>query len=956
MAVRIDLWVPSFGGTRSVSQHTLTNGSLHDIITEQLPNLTSQIEQNLAEFETGDIVLSARNDDGWWDSTAFTSATLDPTARFRLCLYVDVFVSNALVFQGDVDIKTISFDREIDTVSFTCLGPLHRLEQWSAETVRRPTPTFSDFGLATSCGTTGSNWYLKDTTKTWYPKDVIGCCLIDGNNTIWTIIGTYGMGTGFGRDGLTINNPIVPPPNWGGTPTTPPPVASYKIRPMVFATRYNLGSLGAVTSGAGYLNDAGASWTVNQWNGYFVYDWQGTAFGPITSNTGQRLNFASGTPDVTQSFYTIRKSNYPNLLESLGPTISELYISGQTSIQQGDLLHLTAANAIVFKEWGPTGTWVSSTQEVAVQFVGAKASNPTLTDHQLWLASAIEQDLYPSDGAIMVTPYFRDKTVAQLAALLFAACGSAVQASYINVPAFSDDIVRYADFGGKNVAEALTELALVSNCTLLCTFSGTTSVEDAPKVTFNFQRRDAGLGSVLDLSAPGKILERTDSPIWEQYFPSIAVEGANGTKVQKGSMRPGASQLSVQSDYMDTYAWEHQVLDRLWDFYGRRRALTMIKAKAEAIPASSAGTASVLDDFEDDTIGSVPTGWSYWRLSGGWSVQAPGLGGNSSHVLRTLTNGTPGFTSIKWDTLGTHQNFDMQFDLWVDSTDQGVFRFYIRSDSTTLNCVDLEIPFGTDQHGAILNSSYGGVGKILAIDWVNIMPIQEWITVRILALGNVVQVKYWFTGTPEPGVWNLTSGEAPVLTGLCGMELFWMLGTPTAYVDNVWFNGSPGVVGTDLLSRVSLSGADEWWVIALSRTLREPAESVDLTLISATGVEYTPDDYALVDVSALPEPPTVTGVTADGGNRDVALSWPFVGLQPLLGFQRTVWRAIDARPETPMYVSIPYPVTVIAGTPVTFKDHILAGWLTSPGPWYVDYQTVLIDGRLSQPSPAYLFS
>jgi len=975
MAVRIDLWVPNFSAPRSVAQYTLTNGSLHDIITDQLANLTSQIEQNLAEFETGDIVLSARNDDGWWDSTAFTSAALNPTARFPVCLYVDVFVSGSLVFQGDVDPKTVSFDRKIKTVSFTCLGALHRLEQWSAETVRRPTREFSDFGLATSCGTTGSDWYLQDTTKTWYSKDVVNCCLIDANNTIWTIIGLYPSGgIGAGRDGLKINNPIKPPPDWGGTPTTPPPVASYKIRPMVFATRYNLGYLGTVTSGAGYLNDSGASWATNQWVGYYVYDWQGTAFGPITSNTATRLNFASGTPNVTESLYTIRKSNYPNLLESLGPTIANLYITGQTLTTEGDLLHLTAANAIVFEEWGPTGTWVASTQEVAVQFAGAKASNPTLSDHQLWLASAIEQDLYPSDGALMVTPYHRDKTVADLAKLLFAACGGAVKATAIDVPAFSDDVVRYADFAGKSVADALTELAMVSNCTLFCTYSGTTTEGDAPKVTFNFQRRDAGLGTILDLSADGKVLERTDSPTWEQYYPSIVVQGANDTKVQKGSTRPGAGQLQVQSDYMHSYGWLHQVLDRLWDFFGRRRAETAIKVKAELIPMATAGVAAATDTFDrvGDAIADFPgdasqgghrtngTGWvNYQGTSSYWSIRQPSLDGNTTQVLRHITNNATNVKNVIYSLdLGATQDRDIQFDFLLNNWGLATLIFWIRlTDLTFVNGVKLVIPCeATPGYEASLQTWVGGSPVEVFILPGALPPTGQWFRIRVQAIGAIVQVKYWYVGDPEPASWNGAVTQAPLSVSNIVLEADYGGDAVTMYLDNFYKVGSPGSAGCGLLSRVSLTGSDEWWVTALSRSLREPAESVDLTLISAVGTEYTPDDFATIDASATPEPPVITAVTADGSNRDVALSWPFLGLQPLLGWQRTVWLATTARPETPMYVSIPYPVTVIAGSPPTFKDHILAGFLTSPGPWYVDYQTVLIDGRLSQPSPAYLFS
>ena len=961
MAVRVDLWVPSFGGTPVVIQYILTSGSLHDIITEQLPNLTSQIEQNLAEFETGDIVLSARNDDGWWDSTAFTSSTLNPTARFPLCLYVNVFVAGSLVFQGDVDVKSVSFDRKVKTVSFTSLGPLHRLEQWSAETVRRPTPRFSDFGIATSCGTSGSNWYLKDTTKVWYAEDVVNCCLIDGNNTIWTIIGLYGMGTGQGRDGLTINNPIKPPPNWGGTPTTPPPVGSYTIRPMIFATRYDWQSGGAVTSGAGYLNDASKSWATNQWNGYYVFDSAGVAFGPITSNIGQRLNFASGTPDVSPMVYNIRKSNYPNLLESLGPSIATLGIAGQTLTDQGDVLNLTAANGPIVREgfgW-VGGIYVAATQEVVVQFAGPKTSDPALTDHQVWLASAIEQDLYPSDGAIMATPYFRDKTVAQLAALLFLACGSAVQASVVNVLAFSDDIVRYADFEGKSVADALTELAMISNCTLSSQFTGNTAT---PMVTFNFQRRDAGLGSVLDLSAAGLILERADSPTWEQYYPSITVEGANGTKVQKGSVRPGASQLQVQSDYMNTYAWEHQVLDRLWDFFGKRRAQSAVKVKAEALPVGTAGTLGVSDDFEGNAIGAFPAGWtaSYGTPSH-WTVQQPGFSWDTTKLLRCLNPGS-GADVIQNDAIGwAASDFDVTLAFQSDAPNTGPITIAVRYNAAWTDGLYMyivpNVNGGAEDSISIWKLVADVAHQLAAVHYTIVTGSPYF--VRVCAIGDLFQAKIWPATSSEPGQWNLSASGVPITTGgvLIAVEALASQG----YTD--WFDhfnnatAIPGTPGAGLLSRVSLSGTDEWWITRLSRVLREPSVDVDLDVVSAAGVEYTPDDFATIDASAVPEPPLVTGVTPSGGNRHVALSWPFVALQAFLGFQRTVWRSIDARPETPtIFVSIGGSLTVVAGSPPTFDDLVTALFLSSPGPWYIDYQAVLIDGRVSQPGPAYLFS
>jgi hypothetical protein len=766
--------------------------NLHGAIAEAIPQLTLQIEQNLAEFTTGDVSLICRNDDGWWDSTGFASAYTDPTGRYPACSSVNIYQGNALVFQGDVDFKTVKFDRKKKSVTFTVLGPLNRLSQWSAETVRRTTPSFSDFGIATSVGPDfGGTIYLQDSTKTWVSSHVTGCCLIDNSGVVWTI-----TGLGTGPSILHVANPIYAPPNWGKTlPSAYPALGSYLILPMVFVSRYDWeSSPTALSSGSLSLTDSGKAWTTNAWAGYYVFDSKGVEW-LIASNTGTALTldggYRTGTPDVTGGTYSIRKSNTLNLLESLGPDVATLGLTGQTTTDQGDTLALTSTSGPVnsfsfgmISNAYPVNRYAATTQNAIVQFVGTKASNPALTAQELWLTEAIESEIDAGDGVGLGTPYLRDQTVSALVTDLFNACGTAISSTSVVVPSLTNNAIPYADFAGKSVMDALTELASITGCSLYCTFSGSPS---GPTVTFHFQKRDAGTGSVINLSAA--ILERTDGIAHEWYYPSIIVQGANSTQVQEGSLRPGANQLSVSSDYVNSYAWLHQILDRLWALFGVRRATATVSVKAETAAAC------------------------------------------------------------------------------------------------------------------------------------------------------------------------------------------------------------------DIFSRVTLSGSDEWWVVKITKPLRTPVDKIDLELIASTGTTYTPSDFATVDLTSAPEPPTVTssahvGAYSGGTGYNVGdvvysssvtylciqagtgktpgsnpaywtplgvgdaytyalkFTWPFLGIQSLLGFQRMYWGATVGRESGNVtFIKVGKGLTIIAGSPPSFIDVVASNAANSH---YVDYQAVLADGRMSQPCPATL--
>ena len=788
MSVRIDiLYTPNptgFGVVTSLETiHSDGVANLHGVIAESLPILKLQVEQNLTEFTSGDVSLVCRNDDGWWNPTgtgAFGSASTDPTQRWPFCPYINVYQNNVLVYQGDVDLKTVKFDRKQRTVTFTTTGPLVRLSTYSAESIRRPVPAFADYGYINSVGTISSGMYsgycwILDTSKAWTdanlvagPLGLANCCLIDGAGVVWTIVDKYvplgGLSSPF--HGLVVKNPVYAPPNWGKTlPAAQPALGAYSIVPMVFISRYAWNSImgtvsysggteanvqaGATPSGTiqPYVQDAGPigvggtnyprGWNttanngLGQWSGYCLFDSAGNAW-LIEQNVSvvdghgvtfdrfllsRRFGNQVPTVDPKTGFYAIRRANTQyikvgslshdtgtysngiidsgrtsapwnwatdelkgmiyldslgvpfvilgnsgnevaiggaaipdisggyqilwsgslNMLESLGPSISTLGLSGQYldgsthDTVPGDTLNLTSLTGPVGSATFPSGfaafpvqVYSPSVQAAVILFattpltdaLGIAAGLPVLSDHQLWLTDAITAEIDAGSGVILATPYFRETFLdAGSLAVLFSACTDAVggglwNAEFTSPPKIATDFatlpsflaaypIPYADFAGKSVMDAFSEFASMACCTLYCTFSGAPT---APLVTYHFRARDVGSVAITDLSAAGVIMERSDGISHEWYYPMVEVEGASGKKVRLGSVRPGANQLSVKTDFADSYLFLNQVLLRLWGFFGARRATSSITVLAELLPN---GTIDLLSSVKlDATTGT----------------------------------------------------------------------------------------------------------------------------------------------------------------------------------------------------------------------------------------------------------------------------------------------------------------------------------------------------------------
>lgn len=214
MGVQIILYDPS--GTA----YDVTAGSGHDVRAESLPELNLSLRNGDAEIESGDLDLTFKNLDGWYDSRWMQP---DPEQFFSEatgsgCWSLALRKNGVLRWVGDLDAHSPTFDTEARSVSATFLGRLKRLERFNAELVRRPIPQYSD---------AGSGWslvwgrYRVTLTNTYRTDAFVNHRFVDSAGDVMTISASTAS-SGHSVD-LTLT---------GGTPAA----GAFNIRPMVWTT------------------------------------------------------------------------------------------------------------------------------------------------------------------------------------------------------------------------------------------------------------------------------------------------------------------------------------------------------------------------------------------------------------------------------------------------------------------------------------------------------------------------------------------------------------------------------------------------------------------------------------------------------------------------------------------------------------------------------------------------
>lgn len=944
----------------------------YGVLAEDLPDLEQRIEQRECEFEAGELSLTCRNDDGWWDTLL---AGADHLARYPSTFSLVVARDGTTRWSGDIDLLSVAYDRRERTVSFTVTGKLARLEKYSAETVRRAYPRYSDWGASTSVALNS----LTDSTKAWTADAYINHVLIDSANTVFTI-------TDNTATVLTV----------AGSPAS----GAYRIRQ--------------------------ASWTTNY----------GAAARKLTSD---------------------------------GPTIATL------GLLVGDKLRLIYTGEDpprqVWTKEGMTWWYPFESKEVIfeVKHVGP-STYPSLTAQEIGVDQDMTIDFTEGDGSILDTPYHREKTVSQLAALLFEAAGLASGDYVVAVPTFDDNVVPYADFSGMNVAEALTDLAKVAGCVLSVT---PTKYLFQPRDTVT---ADAGAGGSLDLIAS----EWTEQPIASDSCDFVRVEGADGQNVTRGLVGYLSNGFEFSSDWLIDYAWIKQVADRNWSVFGGTRTAAQVKildgwgqnAVADpsfegsaAIDASncpwkistatvisgevlakstsyachlrqslklktlgtqiqalqllyasnsvaassssgllltyeSSGTAVAYASHNDGTevvtlasahgwaantrivlsggtFGGLTNGGSYYVISPSGATLQVSLtsGGAAINLTAAAASGTPVFTplttvgynwtqycKVRFTTTGTlPTGLSLLTDYWTVRVGTSTCRVATSLANAVAGTVIAYTDAGTGIHTMTLQATTAlAAGETVLLAGRAYMPSRTSGTLNLDlygkdATGTVVldsSLTYWNT-TNTDFTEKRESVAIPAGCTHLWARIFAGGGANfEAYVDEVRVERTAKVAPC-LLQRVYL-GNETYQVIGIRESLKSSIAPslMELELVGTT-VTAASSAYDTTAEDATPPPPSVATIPAGvyelgtSTYTNVEIAWPYPDAQ-VAKLLYTVWNITDDRPDTGSTFDVAPSRKV--GDPDTFVHTLSISGDVNANVKFVDYMVLYVDGRISPPS------
>ena len=110
-------------------------------VNRNYPDLIRTLEDEKGQISVGDVTVDFRNHDGWYD-TQFAPSNVNPEAHWDETLgygiwNLSISKGGAVVWTGDIDPQSITFDTKHGFVSATFFGILKRFERFNAEKVFR---------------------------------------------------------------------------------------------------------------------------------------------------------------------------------------------------------------------------------------------------------------------------------------------------------------------------------------------------------------------------------------------------------------------------------------------------------------------------------------------------------------------------------------------------------------------------------------------------------------------------------------------------------------------------------------------------------------------------------------------------------------------------------------------------------------------------------------------------
>ncbi len=174
-------------------------------------------------------------------------------------------------------------------------------------------------------------------------------------------------------------------------------------------------------------------------------------------------------------------------------------------------------------------------------------------------------------------------------------------------------------------------------------------------------------------------------------------------------------------------------------------------------------------DFSGYTTGQVPSDWSHPYTASSYRV-AEQSGSTGGKVLSNSITAT-GYHVLRWDAVGTQADVEVETVVRVGagSTYNESMALVARGMTGAQTFYSSRLDSGP---GLWTLARYNSGASQALATWTNPFPAGTWVRHRFRVEGNVLRVKLWAAGSPEPASWTLEAVDAsPLGSGFAGV---WM--------------------------------------------------------------------------------------------------------------------------------------------------------------------------------------
>jgi hypothetical protein len=242
---------------------------------------------------------------------------------------------------------------------------------------------------------------------------------------------------------------------------------------------------------------------------------------------------------------------------------------------------------------------------------------------------------------------------------------------------------------------------------------------------------------------------------------------------------------------------------------------------------------NLIDNFEGDTIGSVPTGW-VTRSGANMTVQSK----DSQKSLKAYSSTAD---VALWNAEGALGDVEILCDINEgDGVPQGAPGIIARANNSgALNCYMLY----ADKVNSVLQLFKCVSGTFTLITSVGkTLAYSTWYTMRFKLIGTAIQGRIWQRGTSEPGTWDINTTDSTYSSGYIGVRKE-VATNNTAWFDNFTVvgggTGDYSTSGSRISPAYALSGVGTFGTGIVQYDSTVPANTTLVLKISKDGTNWT---------------------------------------------------------------------------------------------------------------------